>query len=192
LWNIPPLQPCADSAASVESTLTSQTPVWTFSHPQKGGYDEIWTSSSSWPQDAYRPIYFNLAAVDGLEPIILYYMMKPTRNQQDDGISSLIPALMAEVVIDGFSGQSLDGNMHFCDNWLIQPWVDDKQIAVNITKIPTTRRGDTPNQTLPLWETQRSSDSLQCFDLCPISGRLCCSVIEDGYEIRVMDYVVPL
>lgn len=185
LWNIPPLQ------SSAEPIVPSQTPVWTFSHPHKGGYDRISIPSSPWPQDACRPIYFNLSANDGVRNVIAYYMMTPVVNQHDNGIPSLIPVLMTSAETSGFDGGDLYGDMRVCDNWLIQPWVEDERMVVNMTKIPRTRREDTPTKTLLLWASHRSSDSLQCFDFCPISGRLCCSVDDNGYEIRVMDYIVP-
>jgi hypothetical protein len=193
LWNIPPLQPCANLEALIEPILLRQTPVWNFAHPRKGGYDEISIPSTTWPQDANRPIYFSLSATDLSEHSIAYYMMKSTGNQQDDGIPTLIPLLMASAVTDGFVGgdRDLHGDMRVCDDWLIQPWVEDPSVVVNITRIPTTRREDTPNKTFQLWRSYHPWHEIQCYDLCPTSGRLCCSLKDDGYEIRVMDYIVP-
>ena len=192
LWNIPPLQPCPDSGASFEPTLSSQTPVWTFAYPLKINYERVFVPSCSWPQEDDRPVYFSFFAYDGADNTMAYYMMKPTNNQQDDGIPSMIPVLMSSTVTNGFEGGDLYGDMRVCDDWLIQPWGADERIAVNMTKTPTTRRGITPNKTFLLWASHRSSDILQCFDLCPTSGRLCCSVNDNDYEIRVMDYIVPL
>jgi hypothetical protein len=141
---------------------------------------------------APNPDYFSLSA-ESQNHQISYYTLKPTGNQQGDGIPSSIPVLMARGVTD-FGGGDLYGEMRICNDCLIQPWLEDDQVVVNVAKVPVTRPADTDNtpmKTLVLW-TPRSGDVLQCFDFCPVSGRLCCTVAGNGFEVRVMDFIVPL
>jgi hypothetical protein len=119
-------------------------------------------------------------------------MLKSTGNQHDDGIPSSIPVLMRWGITHGFQGGDLYGDMRFSNDWLVQPWVEDDQVVINVAKIPATRREDTPMKTLLLWASHRDDDVLQCFDFCPVSGRLCCTVADNGFEVRVMDFIVPL
>jgi hypothetical protein len=116
-------------------------------------------------------------------------MMKPICNEHD--MPDFIPVLMVLTETAGFDGGGGYGEMSACGHWLIQSWLEDEKIAVNITRAPTTRREETPSKTLSLWTPHRASDILQSFDLCPISGRLCCSLHENSHEIRVMDYMIP-
>lgn len=89
-------------------------------------------------------MHFNVSAFARTHTIA-YYMMKPICNKPD------IPVLMAWTETLGFGGGDAYGEMSVCGDWLIQSWLEEKQIAVNITRAPTTRREETPTKTLCLW-----------------------------------------
>ena len=194
LWNIPPLQPRTERGDDLEPILSLLTPVWTFSHPANGGYEQLVIPAGPWPQGTGRPHYFDICASDG-EHTIAYYMLKPANFGNDHDLPPYIPVLMTSVGINSFEGGDVGesyGDLRSCDDWLVQPWLEEDKVVVNMTKMPDTRQGDTQNHTFVLWSPRRPSDGTQCFDLCTISGRVCCAVDDESQEIRVMDYIVPL
>ncbi|RDB28107.1 hypothetical protein Hypma_001489 [Hypsizygus marmoreus] len=110
------------------------------------------------------------------------------------GFPNLVPALMnlarSSVPIDW------QGGSRICNGHTVYMWASDadyvENIAVFLSPIctrPLASRCDTPiSHAATLWAST-SVNTIQAFDLCPTSGRLC--VMTSMKEIRIVDYLAP-
>lgn len=189
LWKIPPLLPRLSANEPLGPILPLETPTFIFAHPRRETHERLMNPSNAWPRGKLRPEIFTTFCHNGEASVIDYYALKRTGNKGDDDVPSLMPLHMASSINENIFEMAEPGPARFCHNKLIHPWLADNEVSVHVSEFPEAKVGGELGVIKKLW-APGPEGAIKSFQLCPVSGRFCC-VMADGYELRIMDFIVP-